>query len=137
MVLIEAAIEAHAVEPGHPEVAQDGVVRAGRDFLQRLLAVLGRIDVVALHGQGLCHEHRHQRLVVNDQNAVAARLGGARVLGGHSTVSPGPLQARARPFQKPQKPRACEALPPIFFPKIVTRGDHGHFCHVVSPDPGG
>jgi hypothetical protein len=88
---IEPTIETHPVEPRHPKVAQDGVVRAGGDLFQRLLPVPGRIDVMALQDQGLCDEHRHQRLVVNDQDSIAAGLGGGHVLGGHSTASPSPL----------------------------------------------
>src|SRR5712691_5071760 len=112
--LVELAIESHAVELRHPEVAQDGVVRAGGDSFQRLPAILGGIDLVALQGQSLGNEQRHQWLVINDQDAVATGLGGRRMLGGHWSGSPRHLYSSARPFTKPRKPKGLRSFPGHF-----------------------
>ena len=64
-----------------PDVEHDRVGRRRRDGVERLLAVLGSVDLVAGQRQRAAQRVAHRAVVVDDQDAhgsiVAVRLGAA------------------------------------------------------------
>src|SRR6266481_8946907 len=122
VLLFKFAIQAHAVELRHPEVTQDDVVGAGGDLLHALTAILGRIDLVSLQPQDVCHERRHQRLVINHENVSSAGFGGGHWLGEHSQVASGEGQQAPGHCETIERSAAYRDLPSVLFPKMVTHG---------------
>src|SRR5581483_176896 len=104
VALAEPARDLHAVDLRHHQVEHDQVGVDGADLLERLAAVVGRLDLVALGAQVELHQLDDVALVVDDEHGGS----GADALAVHGYAICSPRQEMG--LFRPGTPRAPAAL---------------------------